>query len=56
MSSYADIDTTATLDTVDDFNTEVSSPTVDTTSDAGIPETRLVVAIDYGTTFTGKIR
>ena len=53
MSSYADNDTTTTIETIDDFNTEVSSPTADTESYHGALERRLVVAIDYGTTYTG---
>ena len=53
MSSYADNDTTTTIETIDDFNTEISSPTADTESYRGTPERRLVVAIDYGTTYTG---
>src|ERR1700753_1317791 len=56
MSSYADNDTiTTNIDTIDDndFNTEVSSPTIETDSDHGTSERRLVVAVDYGTTYTG---
>jgi hypothetical protein len=51
MSIYDDNETTVTMDNMDDIFSENSVPT-DAASERG-GETRLVIAIDYGTTYTG---
>jgi hypothetical protein len=62
MSTYADYETattTGTIDTAmdgfDDVFTDITEDTVSERIDIDTTETRLVIAFDYGTTYTGKL-